>query len=623
VQTEASSSFVASFATRTEESAEPDVWRILAQTESLQDFARAWVILVARSADGLRRCEMLIGPAEQGPFQSIARFPEGADGANDAFMEKSAAVLRAAIERRRPAIETSGDAASRIGFPLVFSGLLHGAVLVEAGSDNAADLRRIVRHLQWSTAGIEAFLGRDAHRRNLGAADRAQYLIGAIDAIAAQTGGADAARALANSLARRLDCDNVGVGRFRRKKSRLIAASQNATVDRRNALSRTIEAAQDEAIDQLSALSAPQAGSASSLATAAHERLSRVLNAAHVLTVPLYSKDEAIGAVTLARSSRAFTSDEIDLIDALGAGAGHLLEEKWRVDRTLVALAVDRAAELSGKLIGPRHLMLKAVTAAVLVAAAYLTFATDVYRVRAKAQIQGETRRIVSAPFDGFIHAQFARAGDVVKANAPLADLDDNELELERLRQIAHKRQYQLELDKAFAKRDLAEVNISRAQINQADAEIDLSDHMIARAELRAPFDAVVVSGDLSQSVGKPVSRGDVLFELAPLDRYRMNAVVPESEVGFVKPGQSGELLLSALPDRTFPVVIASITSVAQAGEGVNGFEVIAPIDAGDQSLRPGMEGVVKIEVGRRNVAWIWVHPLVDWMRIKAWSLIP
>jgi hypothetical protein len=35
------------------------------------------------------------------------------------------------------------------------------------------------------------------------------------------------------------------------------------------------------------------------------------------------------------------------------------------------------------------------------------------------------------------------------------------------------------------------------------------------------------------------------------------------------------------------------------------------------------MEGVVKIEAGRHNVAWIWLHPLVDWLRIKIWSLVP
>jgi len=294
-----------------------------------------------------------------------------------------------------------------------------------------------------------------------------------------------------------------------------------------------------------------------------------------------------------------------------------------RQDRSLLVLFYERVLGVLKKLLGTRHFTVKAISAVTIAAIAYLALASDVYRARAHAQIQGETRRLVSAPFDGFIRAQFVRAGDVVKADTLLAELQYNDLQLERLRQISRKRQYQTELAKALAKPDLAAVNIARAQIEQTDAEIELSDQMIERARLRAPFDAVVVSGDLSQSVGKPVSRGDTLFEIAPLDRYRMTAVVPEADIGLVKVSQQGELLLSALPDRTFPVEIASITTVAQAEAGVNGFEVIGTIEGRDQTLRPGMEGVVKIDVGRRNLAWIWLHPIVDWMRIKIWALIP
>ena len=623
MRTETGSTISLSSTGRTDGATEPDFWRTLAQTESLAEFARAWITLVGRSAEGMRAGALLLGATEKGPFEPLAWFPDGSAAADGAFMAKSAAVLNAAIERRKPAIENSDDGVSRIGYPLVFSGALHGAVLVEARTGDAAVARRLLRHLQWSAAGVEAFLGRDAHRQGVGSADRAQFLIGAVDALAMQTIGVDAARALANTVGRRLGCDSVAIGRYRRKRSRLVAVAQSASLERRGALSRAIEAAQDEAIDQEIPLTAPRDEGSPAVAAAAHERLSRELKGAHVLTAPLFARDEAIGAMTLRRTDRPFSREEIDLVDALGAAAGSLLSEKWRLDRSLPALAWDRGVAFLGKLLGPRHLVLKAATVALVAATAYLALAQDVYRVRAKAQIQGEVRRMASAPFDGFISAQFARAGDVVKADSVLAELEDNDLELDRLRQIAHKREHQLELDKALAKRDLAEINIARAQMEQTSAEIDLSEKMIARAKLRAPFDAVVVTGDLSQSVGRPVSRGDVLFELAPLDRYRMNAVAPESEIGFVAPGQHGDLLLSALPGKTFPVQIASIASVAQANDGVNGFEVIAPIDAADQGLRPGMEGVVKIEVGRHNVAWIWFHPIFDWMRIKIWSLIP
>jgi multidrug resistance efflux pump len=604
-------------------SIETEVWRLLAEAERIEDFGRAWIGLLSRTHESIIRSALLIGAPERGPYELVARFPDTRLAGEEPFTTAVAKVFETASRKRRPAIEGGGDLLTRIAYPLIFTGLLHGAILVEAQALDAVGIRRLVRHLQWSAAGVEAFLNRDVSRRSAASAEIAHFLIGIVDALAATHSGVDAARLLANIVARRLECDSVAVGRYHRNRSRLIALSQTAAVDRRAVLALAIEGAQDEAIDQESAVLVPAPATASPMLTRAHQRLSNSFDDANILTVPLVAMDEAVGAITLRRNGHTFTQDQIDLADALAAATGALLREKWNMDRSLPVLAAERVGTIFGKLLGPHHLVFKSVAIAAVLAIAYLTFAKNDYRVRAKAQIQGEIRRMVSAPFDGYIRAQFARAGDIVPEGFLLAELQDNDLVLERLRQISKKRQYQLELDKALAKRDMAETNISRAQIEQADAEIDLSDQMIARAQLKSPFAAIVVSGDLSQSVGKPVSRGDIVFELAPLDRYRVTAIVPEAEIRLVGPGQTGELLLSALPDRSYPLVISSVTRVAQASEGVNGFEAIGSVDSKDPSVRPGMEGVVKIEAGRHNVAWIWLHPLVDWLRIKTWGLIP
>ena len=39
--------------------------------------------------------------------------------------------------------------------------------------------------------------------------------------------------------------------------------------------------------------------------------------------------------------------------------------------------------------------------------------------------------------------------------------------------------------------------------------------------------------------------------------------------------------------------------------------------------LRPGMEGVGKIDVEPRRLVWIWTHRLVDWARLFIWSYLP
>ena len=74
----------------------------------------------------------------------------------------------------------------------------------------------------------------------------------------------------------------------------------------------------------------------------------------------------------------------------------------------------------------------------------------------------------------------------------------------------------------------------------------------------------MITNGDLSQSVGMPVQRAQVLFEIAPLDSYRVIVRVPDSEIARVAPGEAGTLVLSALPDRHFGLHVVRVTPIAE-----------------------------------------------------------
>jgi multidrug efflux pump subunit AcrA (membrane-fusion protein) len=119
------------------------------------------------------------------------------------------------------------------------------------------------------------------------------------------------------------------------------------------------------------------------------------------------------------------------------------------------------------------------------------------------------------------------------------------------------------------------------------------------------------------------VKRGDVLFEVAPLESYRIVLEVDEREIAEVAAGQRGELTLSALPGRALPLRVERITPLATAAEGRNFFRVEAELTQPSGMLRPGMEGVGKIDIGRRSLVWIWTHRLFDWLRLAAWSWLP
>ena len=114
-----------------------------------------------------------------------------------------------------------------------------------------------------------------------------------------------------------------------------------------------------------------------------------------------------------------------------------------------------------------------------------------------------------------------------------------------------------------------------------------------------------------------------MLFTVAPLDAYRVILQVDERDIGRVKEGQHGNLVLSGIVDKPLRFTIEQITPVSTAEKGRNFFRVEAKIKEHTDLLRPGMEGIGKIAVNRQKLIWIWSHRLLDWLRLTFWSLWP
>ena len=234
-----------------------------------------------------------------------------------------------------------------------------------------------------------------------------------------------------------------------------------------------------------------------------------------------------------------------------------------------------------------------------------------------------EVQRAIVAGIDGYIAEAQVRAGDTVKEGALMGRLDDRDLVLERRNSEGRRAQLVREYREAVAQHDRSRANILDAELAQANAEVQLIDAKLARTELVAPFDGVVVKGDLTQSLGSPVERGAVLFEIAPLDGYRIILEVDERDISHLVVGQAGRLVLTALPGDPLSLTVRRILPVSVPEQGRNYFRVEAQLNSGPEGLRPGMEGVAKIDAGSHAIGWIWSRGLVDWMRLRIWSWLP
>jgi len=283
----------------------------------------------------------------------------------------------------------------------------------------------------------------------------------------------------------------------------------------------------------------------------------------------------------------------------------------------------DRLHDGMQMVFGPRHPGVKLIVASLCALVVGLGLWQSDHRVSAPTVVEGATQLASVAPFDGFIAEALVRAGDTVRKGQLMARLEDRDLLLERASRIAELGQAQRKFQVAQAQRDRGSMGVLSAQAGQAQAQLALVDEKIGRARLLAPFDGVVVSGDLSQIIGTPVQLGQTLFEVVPTKGYRVVMKVDDRDIAWVEVGQPGELVLSSLPDRALPFTVSSVTSVASQEDGRNVFRVEASVQGTPAQLRPGMEGIGKAVVGERSLLWIWTHGFVDWLRLALWSWIP
>ena len=605
--------------------AESVAWARFSAAKDRAEFCTSWLAILCLQIERVGGALLLLGPDPQGAYVPAAVWPhERRD-----MQYLSTAAERTLKERRGIVLAADGtslpkrDQHAFVGYPIEVSGVLHGAVVLDIAPGPELALQRALRLLHWASAWlVDQFRKRALEERD----SQLSRLALAMDIVATamqQRYFAPSALAVANELAGRLACDRVSIGLEKSGSIEVRAISHTATFDPKMDLARLIGDAMDEMLDLDVALVYPPRDDIERAAIA-HAELAREFRNVAVCSVPLLDNGHAVGVLTFERNSgELFDAETVELCKTVGGLLGPILELKRHNERGLSQHA--RATLHSGvqTLFGPRHAGVKLIA---LVAAGIVLFfsvATGTYRVAAKTVIEGAVQRAAAAPFDGYILQSFVRAGDTVRAGQILCRLDDRDLKLEQTRLMSEREQLRRKYRQALAAQERSTMVVIAAQIDQVEAALALVTDKLARATLLAPFDGIVVSGDLQQLLGTPVELGKVLFQIAPLDAYRVILQVEERDIAQLKVGQQGELTLSGIPNHYMGFSVQQITPVTTAQDGRNYFRVEAHLHSPSNRVRPGMEGVGKVVAGERRLIWIWTHNLVNWLRLSTWKWLP
>ena len=432
----------------------------------------------------------------------------------------------------------------------------------------------------------------------------------------------EAATALAQQLASSLKCDRVSIGWRERNGMTVIAASYVAEVHARQETARLVAAAMDEAAEQGISLIHPEPDTARPHIVLAHDELARRQGYA-LCTVPLAHDGAIVGALTLESRSRAFSLDEAAHIERVATLLVPALALKYEIGlsfwrRLRIHITARLALLLKSGTPASTPIKLGLAGAGLLLAGGLLfPFA---YHVSAPAKLEGAIQRTLTAPADGYLQKVFVRPGDHVKAGQVMAELADQDLLVQQRGLAAELAQHENAQVSAQARSDRAEFSVSQGQAEAVRAKLDLLQQQLERSQVRAPFDGIVIKGDLSQSIGAPVERGAELITLAPDTGYRVMIEAEETEIADLQPGQTGRLILAALPSRTLPIRVERITPLATTESGHHYFAVYATLQGELPALRPGMQGFAKIAVDQRSMLLNGVSRALSWIRVKLWA---
>lgn len=448
-----------------------------------------------------------------------------------------------------------------------------------------------------------------------------------------------AALALVNALAARCPAQQVLLGWRAGPGARpqVVAISHRDKFDRGSAPLVRAEDALDEALDFDDGVWMPappagagtdtplQAGTQTLHDMPAHALLRDELGLpgpVHLLSIPLRRGDTPVRAVVLLAFSGEPPSTALrQLLRSQLPQLLPWLELLHGRERAWPLRLRDGAVTQLQGWFGPGRPLPKAGAVVLTGLLLYAVFGHWDYRVHASALLATDSTRIVSAQYDGRVDDARFGAGDPVREGELLARLDTRELGQQDSDAQAELKRYQAEADKARAGGALAELEVASARAAQAQARLDRVRDLLAQAEVRAPFDGVVVEGERKDLQGAPVRKGDKLYRLARVEGLYATLQVPERDAAEVRPGASGELMLVTRPDQAIPLRVLAVVPVAQTkGTEGNHFLVRAELlQTPEAWWRPGMSGSARIDAGERRVLWVLTHRLVDTVRLALW----
>lgn len=483
------------------------------------------------------------------------------------------------------------------------------------------DLREHLARLESLSALVSHLVVVQGERRGDDAAARVPS--SSLGRAASYESPTELAFSLTNGLRSKLGCEQVTLGLAGGKHIRLLSISGLDDVRHRSPGVIRIREAMEECLDHGDVIVCQGDDAAGDERLSSGHRLHKQwrdsIGGASVASIPLSEGERVTAVITMRRRhDEMFTKEQLAQIKATVepfAPAFRLLRE---ARRGVLTHCCDSVRAFAASLFQPGRIGRKVCCGVAALAALWLAFGTMQFSVTLPAKVVPADSRHVSCATDARLLRVDVQPGDRVAKGQVLCEFDSGELQLQQRASSAQAAVLDSERARAMAADSPADARIAETNLTLEQARLSIIEQRIRDCVVRAPCDGVIVSGDLRKRVGGPIQRGEPLFEIAG-GGWRLELETPQDASAHVIVGLKGRFASHARPELTQPFTVESMRPAAELRRRETVYVADASVCADADWIRPGMEGLARVECGVQPTWWVCFHHGIDFLRLHWW----
>jgi Barrel-sandwich domain of CusB or HlyD membrane-fusion len=208
---------------------------------------------------------------------------------------------------------------------------------------------------------------------------------------------------------------------------------------------------------------------------------------------------------------------------------------------------------------------------------------------------------VVSASLDGVISEVLVPPNTLVTQGMPLFRFEDtnirNQFQVAERQLAVARAEHAQAVQSGFADpQRKAEAPIKEAEVSLKETELEYARDMLEQVDVRASQAGLLLYTDKADWVGKPVSVGERIMEIADTQHVELRIDLPVSDALMLKEGAEVVAFFDALSMEFFPASVSRASYHAEVLPGdVLAYRVTAQLAAADPRLRIGWQGSAKV----------------------------